>query len=201
MGGALAELNKLGRHRGQFAATLAMEGLLKKRQWAAEHAAGQVGRAIPTSGPGRRRAKAIRNRDAITAMRTDWRDITPGVFEISAWTRGKHYETDYVERDVTPDLLAQVLAWCSTYPTGEPLPESGALTFYRDEDGTVSIRDEAPDVLAFSAELLTVASPQYLSFADGVLTMNVQPEPLHYRPLGPDPRSFMVVFERVRDVA
>lgn len=64
MAGALTELNKLGPNRGQFAATLAMEGQLRKRQRAREHAAKQEGRAIPTSGSARRRAKANRNRDA-----------------------------------------------------------------------------------------------------------------------------------------
>lgn len=63
MGGALTELNKLGRGRGQFAAELAMEGLLRKRQRASEHQAKQAGRAIPTSGSARRRAKANRNRE------------------------------------------------------------------------------------------------------------------------------------------
>lgn len=34
------------------------------RRRAEQHRARQVGRTIPTSGPGRRRAKAIRNREA-----------------------------------------------------------------------------------------------------------------------------------------
>jgi hypothetical protein len=164
------------------------------RDQAAQAAATERGATwIPTSGSARRRAKAIRNRDAVAAMATDWRDLTPSVFERSAWTRGKRYEGD------APDLLARVLDWCNSHPADGPLPESGTLTFYRDEDGTVSIRDDAPDVLAFSGELLAVASPEYLSFTDGVLTVNVHPEALYYRALGPDPRSYMVVFERIRE--
>lgn len=148
---------------------------------------------IPTSGAARRRAKSVRNRDAVAAMTTDWRDSTPSVFEFSAWTRGKRHE------GAEPDLLAHVVAWCDSHPTDGPLPESGTLTFYRDEDGTVSIRDDAPGILAFSADLLAVAAPEYLSFADGILTVNVLPEPLYYRALGPDPRIRMVVFELVRE--
>lgn len=79
------------------------------------------------------------------------------------------------------------------------MPESGPLVMRREEDGTVSVEGDAPDILGISADLLAFAGPEYLTFARGVLTMNVQPEPLHYRPLGPDPSSRTIVFERTRE--
>jgi hypothetical protein len=168
------------------------------RDQAARAASDERGAAwIPTSGAARRRAKAIRNRDAVAAMTTDWRDLTPSVFEFSAW-RGKRYERDCIEREA-PDLLARVIDWCNSHPTDGPLPESGALEMHRNADGTITVLGDIPEVLGISSELLRLAAPQYLSFADGILTMDVLPEPLHYRPLGPDPRSFTVVFERVRE--
>lgn len=176
MGGALAELNRLSDSRGKFAAALAMEGQLRKRERAREHAANQAGRTIPTSGPGRRRAKTIRNRDAVKAMAAG---------RIAAATAS------------APDLLAQILDWCSSHPATQPLPPSGCLEMRREVDGTVTVTGAAPRILSISTGLLQVAGSQYLTFTRGVLTMHVQPETLHYRPLGPDPASFAVVFERV----
>lgn len=70
---------------GEFAAMLREYGRIKNvRRATAQHAANR-GRAIPTSGPGRRRAKAIRNRDA-------WREVT--VTEPLARQRGRMYEDD-----------------------------------------------------------------------------------------------------------
>lgn len=119
--GTLTELNKLGRDRGQFAATLAMEGLLKKRERAREHAAKQAGRDIPTSGSGRRRAKAKRNQGQCLAMLSDGTPcqrmalrgiercnvhldpMLPKVQRLHGgkWTRtrGKQYETDQAQPD------------------------------------------------------------------------------------------------------
>lgn len=95
------------------------------------------------------------------------------------------------------DLLDDILDWCSAHPETTPLPESGDLIMHRHADGSISVEGDAPEHLAISAELLDTASSDYVAFADGVLTLNVKPGPLRYRPLGPDPRSHMVVFERV----
>ena len=111
MGGALQELNKLTRKRGQFAAQLAVEGQLRKRQRAREHTANQAGRGIPTSGPGRRRAKAHRNaglcmehtaeglcrEHAFTGSDRDRCLLHDGRTWIR--TRGKQYETDTASAD------------------------------------------------------------------------------------------------------
>jgi hypothetical protein len=98
-----------------------------------------------------------------------------------------------------PDLLADVLAWCKEHPATLPLPGSGQLEMRREHDGTVTVQGDAPDALAISADLLSVASSEYLTFTDGVLAMNVQPKPLRYRPIGPDPSSCTIVFERVQE--
>lgn len=100
---------------------------------------------------------------------------------------------------MTADLLTEVLDWCAAHPHGwHPLPEFGALTLHRHADGSVTVEGDAPDMLGFSAELLEAAHADYLTFTDGVLTLTVQPEPLRYRPIGPDPASHTVVFERIR---
>jgi hypothetical protein len=158
--------------RAQAAAVLAAE---QGRPW------------IPRSGPGRRRAKANRNREAVAAMR---------------------HETGYIQNDETDaeprainarGFLFGILNWCNGQPDVGPLPDSEPIQMRREADGTIAVVGEAPRFLSISADLLTLASADYLTFADGVLTMAVQPEPLHYRPLGPDPSSFTVVFERVME--
>lgn len=101
---------------------------------------------------------------------------------------------------MTADLLTEVLDWCANHPHGwHPLAAFGSLTMNRHADGSITVESDAPDVLGISAELLDAAHPDYLSFADGVLTVNVQPEQLRYRPIGPDPASHTVVFERIRE--
>jgi hypothetical protein len=160
---------------------------------------------IPTSGAARRRAKACRNRDAVAGMTASWTDVTDTVTD--GWTvvRGRQYEGGPVStwnsvRRGYSDLLAEVLDWCSDHPHGwHPLPESGALPMHRADDGTITVEGDAPEFLAVSADLLAAASRDYLTFTDGVLAIDVQPETLHYRPLGPDPRSRVIVFERVRE--
>lgn len=101
---------------------------------------------------------------------------------------------------MTAALLAEVLDWCAEHPHGwHPLPEFGALTMNRYADGSVTVEGDGPEVLGISDALLEAAHSDYLSFADGVLSLTVQHEPLRYRPLGPDPASLMVVFERIRE--
>ncbi len=176
---------------GDFAETLHRmclnENLRRKRDKAQRDGVAR-GRAIergvtfiPTSGAARRRAKAKRNRDAVYA------DITTTVTGPRAIARGRQREG--------ADLLAEVLDWCHAHPHEGPLPEFGALTMRREHD-TVVVEGEPPAILAISGDLLDMAEPRFLSFTDGMLTMAVQPEPLHYRPLGPHPSSRVVVFER-----
>lgn len=98
-----------------------------------------------------------------------------------------------------PHLLTEVLDWCNGHPHVGPLPDSGPMQMRRHADGSVTVEGNAPDVLAISTDLLAAAHPDYLSFTDGVLAMVVDPEPLHYRPLGPDSRNFAILFERVRE--
>jgi hypothetical protein len=157
---------------------------------------------IPTSGAARRRAKACRNRDAVeemtarqahTAVSDTIRDMRE---RNGAWTLEK-YRAEFGQPPA--DLLGEILVWCYEHPATFPLDESGSLEMRRDADGSITVIGDIPDVLAISAELLAAASPEYLTFSDGVLAMNVQPETLHYRALGPDPRSRVIVFERIRN--
>ncbi len=166
---------------GEFATMLREYGRIKNIERATERHARNRGRDIPTSGPGRRRAKAKRNRDAVYA------DITATVTKPQIIARGRRHEG--------AGLLTEILDWCHAHPHEGPLPESGALTMRREHD-TVVVEGEPPTILAISGDLLDMAEPRFLSFADGVLTMAVRPEPLHYRPLGPHPSSRVVVFER-----
>ena len=176
---------------GDFAETLHRmclnENLRRKRDKAQRDGVAR-GRAIergaafiPTSGAARRRAKAKRNRDAVYA------DITATATKPRTIVRGWQRED--------ADLLTEILDWCYAHPYDGPLPEFGDLTMRREHD-TVVVEGEPPAILAISGDLLDMAEPRFLSFNDGILAMNVKPEPLHYRPLGPHPSSRVVVFER-----
>lgn len=100
-------------------------------------------------------------------------------------------------------LLAEILAWCDARPRVWPLPEPEAqqqpMTFVREADGTVTVEGEPLSPLVFTAGLLDTADPALVTFADGVLTLNVNPAPLRYRPLGPDRNGLTVMFERVEE--
>lgn len=93
-------------------------------------------------------------------------------------------------------LLADVLAYCDQHPLW-PLPPFGELTMQRHDDGTITVLGEVPDVICVTAELLDDADPRYLAFETDTLVIDVSPEPLRYRPLGPDRYRRTVVFERV----
>lgn len=95
-------------------------------------------------------------------------------------------------------LLADVLAYCDQHPTW-PLPYFGELALQRHDDGTLTVLGDAPEVICVTGALLDDADPQYLAFETDTLVINVSPEPLRYRPLGPDRYRQTVVFERVRD--
>lgn len=101
-------------------------------------------------------------------------------------------------------LLAEVLAWCDARPRIWPLPapeaEQAPFSFRREDDGTVSVQGELPDLLVMTVEFLNAASSDYVTFADGVLTMTVNPSPVSYQLLGPDRYGLTVMFERVRKV-
>lgn len=55
---------------GEYKELLAQSIRIHHRKHADEHRARQLGRAIPTSGPGRRRAKALRNKAAAVETQT-----------------------------------------------------------------------------------------------------------------------------------
>ena len=194
---------------GDFAETLHCmclnENLRRKRDKAQRDGVAR-GRAIergvtfiPASGAARRRAKAKRNRDAVAAIAAT-RDLTVIDTIRDMRLRNAPWTLNRCRAEIKaipqPDLLAEVLDWCSAHPYEGELPESGALTMRRERD-TVVVEGEPPAILAISGDLLDMADRAYLSFTDGVLIMNVQPEPLHYAPLGPHPSSRVVVFERI----
>jgi hypothetical protein len=101
------------------------------------------------------------------------------------------------------DLLTEVLAWCNARPCVWPLPaplsQQQPMTFFREDDGTVTVEGEPLNLLVLTAEVLEAAHLDYVSFVDGVLIFNVGPAPLHYRPLGPDRNSRTIMFERVQE--
>lgn len=78
-------------------------------------------------------------------------------------------------------LFEQIQEYLEEHPT-EARPEPGPLTMHRDDAGNISVVPPVPDVMAISVELLENASMPTLSFADGLLTIDVLPEPLYYRP-------------------
>lgn len=201
--GASAETAGTLKTRGRMA-NMRRVAVKRQRDEAARQAAAERGVAwIPTSGSGRRRAKAIRNNEAAVAMVIAQAETK--VAELYLRTHGgQHGELRlgamaFPGLLAGPDLLAEILAWCNEHPATFPLNESGPLVMSRHEDGTITVEGDAPDILGISADLLAVASPEYVSFDDGILTLAVQPEPLYYRPLGPDPASYTVVFERIRE--
>lgn len=91
-------------------------------------------------------------------------------------------------------LSEQILNYLDEHPT-EARPEPSALTMHRNDDGTIAVVPPVPDVTAISIELLDNARIP-LSFADGLLTIDVLPEPLYYRPLYSYDFGLAVVFLR-----
>lgn len=97
-------------------------------------------------------------------------------------------------------ILQRILDHCRTRPAAEPLPRPDDLVFetrYHRDQYTVHVVGTPPDVIAIGVPLLESPGAP-ITFAGGLLTLHVQPEPLYYAPLGPDPRSWAVLFRRIR---
>lgn len=98
-------------------------------------------------------------------------------------------------------LAAQITAWCDAHPSIGRHRSYNPLALRRHADGSIGIEGDPPDVIALSMPLLAEADIRYVSFADGVLTIDTPPTPLRYRALGPAEFDFAIVFERIRDEA
>lgn len=101
--------------------------------------------------------------------------------------------------DDTSTLAEAVTAYLDEHPyDGQPV-ESGELTFHRDEtSGTLAVESEPPDTLGITLALLDQALKRDISFSDGVITIRVKPQPLHYRALYLDgPYRSVAMCERV----
>jgi hypothetical protein len=121
------------------------------------------------------------------------------------WTSNDHQfkiAQQYIDlvNSESRDLLDPILAYLDEHPfTGEPQP-SGVATFVKDSAGVTTLVSVVPDLLEISTELLGPSSyldPGMVTFADGVLTLYVEPAPLHYRPLRQVDFAHAVQFERI----
>lgn len=100
-------------------------------------------------------------------------------------------------------MLTKILTWCARHPWNGGDLATGDLTFQQhyiaDSDTRiVSVLGPAPEVAAFSVDLLDQANPTLVTFdhQHGLLTVNVVPE-LLYQPLYVGRRAETVVFRRV----
>jgi len=99
-------------------------------------------------------------------------------------------------------LLTEVIAYCLEHPYGGEDLAIGDITFqqhYNDADGTrtVSVLGDAPDVIGVSTVLLEHGDPQFMTFRNGLLELNVQPRRLLYQPLYFGRSAEAVMFRRV----
>lgn len=80
-------------------------------------------------------------------------------------------------------LTLAVLRYLDDHPYAGATVQGGAITFERDGD-TVTLVGDAPDHTEVTLDFLRAAH-LHVSFdeRDGTLTLDVQPEPLRYRPL------------------
>lgn len=93
-------------------------------------------------------------------------------------------------------LLETVLAWCDEHPSIGRHRSHEPLTLHRYADGSIGVEGEPPDVIAIGIPLLADASLRYVTFAEGVLTIDIPQNPLRYRALGPAEFDFAIVFDR-----
>lgn len=96
-------------------------------------------------------------------------------------------------------LLTRITDWCASHPSIGRHRSYGPLALHRYPDGSVGVEGEPPDVIAISMLLLGDANLRYVTFADGVLTIDVPGSPLRYRALGRAEFDFFIVFERVKE--
>lgn len=151
-------------------------------------------RTVPVGGPGRRRAKALRNKRAVETcihrhdgQRCD-EDTVDGTVHCARHTRP------------APNMLAQVLAYCDEHPHDGPLPEPGwPLMLCRHEDGAITVEGDAPHVLDMSVPLLDADALHGVTWRGGVMTIHTSPQPLRYRPLDRCPADYAVRFQRLGD--
>lgn len=178
---------------GEFRDTLRLMSLNANARRRRERAAANGPRDTPTSGPGRRRAKARqRILDAETCItRRDGNRCKARALEGAVHCR--------LHTAPPPHLLADILAYCDAHPHPGPLPAAQPLTLHRHDDGTITVEGATPDVLDVSVPLLDSNLLRGLTFTRGVLTVHTSPEPLRYRPLGRCESDFAVRFGRIRD--
>lgn len=102
-------------------------------------------------------------------------------------------------------ILEDVLSYCLDHPyQGSTLVVDDLLLQNTGNDNggrTVTVMGNAPEIVSFGTEVLDLLEPGWpgiTSFrSDGVLVLDVQPEPLLYRPLYVGRGAREVVFRRV----
>lgn len=95
-------------------------------------------------------------------------------------------------------LAQQINSWCRAHPSIARHKTYSPLALRSYHDGSIGIEGDPPDVIALSMTLLSDANLRALSFADGVLTIDLPGGPLRYRALGPAEFDFAIVFARIR---
>lgn len=101
--------------------------------------------------------------------------------------------------EATPGLLEQITTWCEAHPSIRRHRSYEPLTLHRYADGSIGIEGKPPDVIALSVPLLNDAHLRYVTFAEGVLTIDIGGDALRYQALGRAEFDFAMVFERIKD--
>ena len=94
------------------------------------------------------------------------------------------------------ELADQVINHLAAHPyTGPRLPVA-ELALSTRPDG-IHVLGDIPDTIGITVGLLEAALLEYVSYEHGVITLAVQPEPLHYEPVYREEWPDMIVCRRV----
>jgi len=120
--------------------------------------------------------------DSIAWAEAETRFITPATSEPAAVPTAN-------------SLADDALDWARERELYEDRASGTPVTIHQDPDGTVRIIDP-PDVVAIDIALLRNRGLSGVSFADGVLTVEAEPETVRYRLMCATDHGFTIVFGR-----